>query len=317
MLQQTQVETVIPYYERFLQQFPTPKILAKAPIESVLKSWEGLGYYSRARHLHLAAQMITKEMQGRFPEELEDIRRLPGVGPYMTGAISSIVYGKKLPAVDGNVRRIFSRIFLIRKPLQQKQTLKTIQDLAQRLVNLCSNPSHLNQGLMDLGATICTPKSPQCRLCPIKPRCLASESDLQDSIPLIIKKKPIPIKQFTAGVIRSQNGRILITQRPLDGLLGGLWKFPGGERIKGLGILSSLEKSVQNELGINVSAQRRLARVQHQYTHFKMTLHLYYCIWRSGAPKALGCKKWRWVKQEEFDGLAFSKAEHKIMSRLA
>ncbi len=179
MLQQTQVDTVIPYYHRFLKAFPTVSSLARAPLQNVLKAWENLGYYSRARNIHAAAKVIVEKFGGQVPDNLEVIKTLPGIGEYSAGAILSIAYGQTLPAVDGNVRRILCRLFAIRKPMDDTREQKKLQKLAASLIP-AKNPGDFNQALMDLGATICKAKNPDCSRCPVANLCQARLHDLQN-----------------------------------------------------------------------------------------------------------------------------------------
>jgi len=313
MLQQTQVETVIPYYHRFLKTFPTVSSLARSPLQDVLKVWENLGYYSRARNIHAAAKMIVEKFGGQIPDNWEEIKSLPGIGLYTVGAILSIAYGHPLPAVDGNVRRILCRLFAIRKPVDDAQVQKQLQKIAASLIPV-KHPGDFNQALMDLGATICKAKNPDCLRCPIANLCQARLHDLQNVLPIIRKAPLIPHRQAVAAVIRNSKGMLLVVQRPTSGLLASLWKLPGGFIKSGEDTENSLRRSVKEELGISIRPGKHLASVNHAYTHFRITLQAYECRLLKGAPKPLGCQNCRWASLTDLKKLPLSKIDRMIMT---
>jgi len=315
MLQQTQVDTVIPFYERFLSKFPTVQTLAAARLDRVLKAWENMGYYARARHLHAAAKQIVQECEGKIPDRTETLLRLPGIGRYTAGAILSIAFGKPVPVVDANVRRVLSRIFALQEPVNNAQVQQRIWRLAEKLVPARS-AGHFNQGLMDLGAMVCTPRAPACRACPLKKECLACQRNLQDMIPPSRKRRPVPHKDVTAGIIRNGNGQVLIVQRPAEGLLGGLWKWPGGIRENGENLKASLRRTVLEEMGVRIQVGRLMTTVDHAYTHFRITLHVFECRLKNGEPQTLTCRKWRWAAVQRLNRFAFSKADRAIIQAL-
>jgi A/G-specific adenine glycosylase len=315
MLQQTQVETVMPYYHRFLTRFPTVETLAAASLQDVLKAWENLGYYARARHLHSAAKGIMARTGGTVPDNEKELLRLPGIGVYTAAAILSIAFGQRVPAVDGNVRRVLCRLFAIRDPLEEIKTLRHIHELASDLVPAKSS-SRFNQGLMDLGATICTPRNPSCGLCPVQESCLAFDLGLQDVLPVTRKRGPLPHRQMTAGVLYDDLGRLLIVRRSLRGLLGGLWKFPGGEKGKAKSLKNSLVQEVHKELGIRVRVEEKITTVKHAYTHFRITLHAFRCSLKKGEPRAKKCHSWQWIDPKNLADVPFSNVDRKIMACL-
>jgi len=315
MLQQTQVDTVIPYYHRFLSRFPTLESLAAASLQDVLKVWENLGYYSRARHLHHAAMQIVADRGGKIPGTYDGLIRLPGVGPYIAGAILSIAFGQRVPAVDGNIRRVISRLFFIPEPMDRITTQRQIHDLVEDMIPE-NAPEVFNQALMDFGATICTPGKPDCNKCPLQDMCMAREKGIQELLPVKKRRGALPHKDMTAGIVANGRGGILIVQRPLEGLLGGLWKFPGGERRQGESLRSALKRNTRDELGIEVTTKKAVISVKHAYTHFRITLHAFHCDWRGGEPRTLGCPGWRWVGRDRLKDLPFSKADRKIIDRL-
>jgi len=315
MLQQTQVDTVIPYYHRFLKAFPSVSSLARAPLQDVLKAWENLGYYSRARNLHAAAKMIVEKFKGRIPDNFEVIKTLPGIGEYTAGAILSIAYTKAHPAVDGNVRRILCRLFAVRKPVDDTKEQKQLQNLAASLVPV-KQPGDFNQALMDLGATICKAKNPDCSRCPVAGLCQARLYDLQNVLPIIKKTPSIPHRRAAAAVIRNSKGLLLVVQRPSTGLLASLWKLPGGFVETGEPMESSLRQSVKEELGISIRPGKHLASVNHTYTHFRMTLHAYECHLLKGIPKALGCQNRQWASPTDLKKLPMSKIDRMVVSQV-
>jgi A/G-specific adenine glycosylase len=315
MLQQTQVQTVLPYYRHFLARFPTVQSLASASLDEVLKVWENLGYYSRARHLHEAANQIVERWKGDIPSSFEDLLQLPGIGRYTAAAIASIAYGAKILALDGNVGRVLCRLFGLQLSLDRSRTLKHLHTLAEELVPV-TDPGRFNQGLMDLGATVCTPRKPTCPLCPLPTLCLAREKEMQEKLPVKRERRALPHKEMTAAILVDRRGRYLVAQRPSRGLLGGLWKFPGGPKKDGESLRECLRRAVEEELGLHVRCGKDLAALNHAYTHFTVTLHAFRCSIRIESPRAQECPGVKWMALEELDRLAFSRAERKIMEAL-
>lgn len=316
MLQQTQVDTVIPYYHRFLKAFPTVYSLARAPLQDVLKVWENLGYYSRARNIHAAAKIIVEKFGGQIPNNREEIKTLPGIGEYSAGAILSIAYGQVLPAVDGNVRRILCRLFAIRKPVDDAKEHKQLQKLAASLIPV-KYPGDFNQALMDLGATICKAKNPDCSHCPVASLCQARLKNLHNVLPIIKKTPAIPHRQAAAAVIRNSKGMLLVVQRPPSGLLASLWKLPGGFiNTTDEDTEKSLRRSVKEELSISIRPGKHLASVNHAYTHFRITLQAYECRLLKGAPKPLGCQNWRWASLTDLKKLPMSKIDRTVLAEV-
>jgi A/G-specific adenine glycosylase len=315
MLQQTRVETVIPYYRKFIERFPDVASLSGAPLEDVLKAWENLGYYARARHLHAAAAIVVNDFGGKVPDTLEHFRALPGIGPYTAGAVLSIAYGRRLPAVDGNVRRVLSRLFALGGPRDRRRMQKRMQRKAAGLVPP-HDPGGFNQALMDLGALVCLPRVPACAACPVQARCRAFQKGLQHDLPLKPEARRVPHKTLTAGIVRDARGRLLIVRRPPKGLLGGLWKFPGGERQGGEALEEALAAALEAELGLEVRVAERVATVKHAYTHFRMTLHAFRCEKISRRPRPRGCADWAWVRPSGFGTYAFSRADRKVIEAL-
>jgi len=316
MLQQTQVNTVIPYYQRFLKSFPNVRMLAAAPVQDVLKAWENMGYYSRARNIHKASQIIVNQWGGRIPDNLEEIKTIPGIGEYTAGAILSIAYGQAIPAVDGNVRRILSRLFAILKPVDDPREQKNLRDLAALLVPI-KHPGEFNQGLMDLGATVCRAKNPDCSRCPVSGLCRAKHHDLQNILPVTKKPSTIPHRQSAAAVIRNSEDRLLVVQRQASGLLASLWKLPGGFIEEGENINDILRHCVKEELNISIRVGRCLASVDHGYSHFRLTLQAYNCRLLKGNPEACTCQDWRWATSAQLKNLPMSNIDRKILVEIA
>jgi A/G-specific adenine glycosylase len=313
MLQQTQVKTVIPYYDRWLQHFPTITALAEADQQQVLKVWQGLGYYARARNLHRAAQAIVQHYQGQFPDRLDDVLALPGIGQTTAGGILSAAFNQPVAILDGNVKRVLAR--LIALTTVPNRALKPLWQLSTLLLDP-HNPRDFNQALMDLGATLCTPKKPACLLCPWRNCCQAYQLDMQNDLPLSETRAPLPHKVIGVAVIHNQQGQILIDRRPAEGLLGGLWEFPGGKLEPGETVEECIYREICEELGIEVAVGDRLISVDHTYSHFHVTLHVHHCQHLSGDPQPLECDEIRWVTLDEIEQFPFPKANIQIIEAL-
>jgi A/G-specific adenine glycosylase len=315
MLQQTQVETVKDYYTRFLSTYSTVADLAAAPLNDVLKLWEGLGYYSRARNLHRAAQMVVREWQGYFPSSVEDLQKLPGVGRYTAGAIASIAFGQVAPVLDGNVIRVFSRLTDLADDVTESRVQKRLWTLAEEWLPT-ERTGDYNQALMELGRTVCKPRNPLCGECPLKAHCLAYERGTQSQRPVKKAKHPTPHYQVSAGIIHDKQGHILIAQRPLEGLLGGLWEFPGGKCEDGESLQDCLRRELREELAIEVEVGDEFVVVQHAFTHFRITLHAFTCQYLSGEPQKLSVHDWAWVTEDEFARYSFGKADRQVIEAM-
>lgn len=315
MLQQTQVDTVIPYYNRFLSKFPTIEALAKASLQEVLKVWENMGYYGRARHLHAAAREIVNHRAGRIPWTWNELMRLPGIGAYTASAILSFAFDQRFPTVDGNARRVLCRLFSVQGQIDQSRTQREIHELAVTMIPP-EDPASFNHGIMELGATICKPRGPSCTICPLQDLCMACEKGLQKQLPVRKRRGPVPHKDGTAAIIADERGRLLIVQRPNNGLLGGLWKFPGGIKRPQETFQQVLRRCVREEVGIGVRVKELVTSVDHAYTHFRITLHAFRCVTQNGNPRATGCERYRWVRLDKLNALPFSKADRKVMEAL-
>ncbi len=315
MLQQTQVATVIPYYERFLARFPTVSALAAAPLDDVLKLWEGLGYYSRARNLHRAARVVVDEFGGQFPPDVDDLRRLPGVGPYTAGAVGSLAFGLDVPLLDGNVIRILTRLFDLDGDVTRPAVRRDLWALVADILP-AGRAAAWNEGLMELGRRICTPRVPRCDACPVAEGCKSLAHGTQEDRPVKTRKARTPHYDVAAGVIRHPDGRVLIAQRLPDRLLGGLWEFPGGKVEPGETLADCLRREIREELGIEIAVGGQLLAFKHAYTHFRITLYVFDCDYLSGEPRAIECANWAWVTLDEMDAYAFPSTDQKIIAAL-
>lgn len=317
MLQQTQVDTVLPYFQNWMTRFPDLDHLAAADEQEVLSLWEGLGYYSRARNLHQAAKRVVAEMGGEIPTTLDALQDLPGIGPYTAAAIASIAFNLDVASVDGNVRRVIARLFDVKEPARSSEGEKIIRSLAENHLPKGKAGAY-NQALMDLGATICTPKGPRCDQCPIAQYCLAYQRGVQGQRPVKLPRKKVPHLTVTAAVIQ-KDGLVLLAQRPAHGLLGGLWEFPGGtlEEIDE-DLALCLKREIAEELGVDVHIGAPFGRYQHAYTHFKITLHAFLCRMEPNQiPQSLEHDGIAWVPLEELPAYPMGKVDRLIANRLA
>ena len=275
MLQQTQVNTVIPYYQKFLKSFPTLRHLAKADLSKVLKVWEGLGYYSRARNLHRASQIVLTRFRGKIPETLKDLLTLPGIGRSTAGSILSFAFHKDAPILDGNAKRVLSRLFAVSGSPGKRKTEQLLWKISESLIPKgFSNP--FNQALMDLGSMICTPKDPQCPKCPLRDLCKGKASGEPERFPTKTIRKKIPhIKAISAVILK--DGKVLLKQRPPEGLLGGLWEFPNWRIEKEEGLRLMLRNFIKKEMGLNVKVNESIGTFKQTFSHFKLTLQVFHC----------------------------------------
>ena len=314
MLQQTRVETVIPYFERWMQRFPTIAALAAASQQEVLGAWEGLGYYSRARNLHRAAQMVRQEFDGRLPEDMRLLRKLPGVGRYSAAAIASIAFGQDEPTLDGNIRRVLARYFNVSEQAGSPAGEKLLWSLAAQHLPI-GHAGEYNQALMDLGASLCSPKSPDCAHCPLEGTCQARALGIQEQRPVRLPKPAIPHHVVTAAVI-SRDEQVLIACRPPRGLLGGLWEFPGGKQQAGEDLPACLRREICEELGAEIEVGAQLGVYQHAYTHFRVTLYAFRCTLLRGEPRPIQSVDVRWVSPAELSQFPMGKIDRQISQTL-
>jgi A/G-specific adenine glycosylase len=304
MLQQTQVKTVIPYFERWMRQLPTLASFARARPQKVLKLWEGLGYYSRVRHAHAAAQVIMQRHDGRFPRNFDDIFALPGIGRYTAGAISSIAFNQPAPILDGNVIRVISRIFGVEGNPRDKQTNATLWRLARDLVSIDrARCSDLNQSLMELGALVCTPRQMRCAVCPVRKFCFALREDRVAEFPMRPPRAPATERRFMAFVARKQN-RFLVRHRPGGAVNAHLWEFPNVE------IALKDRHPAMAAVPFQIAEARPLCRIRHSITRYRILLEAYHAQAGGKTPGA-----WKTIPQ--LNRLPFTSAHRKILAVLA
>jgi A/G-specific adenine glycosylase len=330
MLQQTRVEAVIPYFEKWMARFPTVQSLAEASEQSVLNLWEGLGYYSRARNLHKAAKLVASQFDGQLPRSVDSLRKLPGIGRYTAGAIASMAFGLDEPTLDGNLRRVFARLFNVEIPADSTEGEKLLWQLAAE--NLPKGKAgDFNQALMDLGATICLPKNPRCPLCPLREDCQARKMGLQEARPVLKPKAEIPHVVHAAAVLVAQIANslapparagvryVLLAKRPSEGLLGGMWEFPNG-RVNG-DPARGLPKALKTGYGLTVRAGESLGIINHAYTHFRVTEHVFSA--KISEKKNLRNQRnlrmnenLKWVKFSELENYPMGKIDRQIARKI-
>ena len=314
MLQQTRVETVIPYFERWMQRFPTIQSLASSTQQQVLSLWEGLGYYSRARNLHKAAQVVVEQYAGQLPQDRVNLEKLPGIGAYTAGAIASIAFGKDEAALDGNIRRVLARVFAVRTPARSPAGEKELWELARR----CLPPGRAgdyNQALMDLGSAVCTPHAPQCLICPLLEICAGHKLGLQEKLPVIPPRQKIPHLTVAAAVVRRAD-TVLIAQRAQSDLLGGMWEFPGGTLENDETFEEGLQREIREELNTAVLIEGPFGIYNHAYTHFTVTLHAFLCRLAGPEPQAIEASQLRWVQPGALASFPMGKIDRQIANRL-
>lgn len=314
MAQQTRLDTMLPYFNRWMETFPSIEDLAKADQQEVLNLWEGLGYYSRARNLHKAAKLVMSEHHGSLPASRAGLESLPGIGRYTAGAIASIAFGLDEAVVDGNVKRVLARIFEIEEAMNTPQGEKLIWELAEAHLPP-GQAGDYNQGLMELGATVCTPRQPACGSCPVAELCRANQHSRQSELPVMKARPKSPHYTVTAAVIW-RSGQVLIAQRPQDAMLGGMWEFPGGKRQGRESLIDCLKREILEELGVRIEVGDKVGIFKHAYTHFKVTLHAFHCQLNAKEPEALEHQELRWVDVSDLDDYPMGKIDRQIAQEL-
>ncbi|MDH3216275.1 MAG: A/G-specific adenine glycosylase [Candidatus Krumholzibacteria bacterium] len=311
MLQQTQVNTVVPYFERFVEKYPDVRTLASAELQDILKSWEKMGYYARARNLHAAARVLANNGLNNVPPDLDAFRELPGVGDYIAAAVFSIARDHPVAVVDGNVKRVLSRLFLIDLPISTSAANREFKGAATRLLDR-RRAGDFNQAMMELGATLCRPKRPLCDRCPVSPHCEAFPVGRQAELPVRARRRAVPKYHVAIGII-SKDRRILITQRQPTGHLGGLWEFPGGKVRPGESPQDACAREIEEEVNLCVEVTDYLIHIEHAYSHFKIGVDVYACTYTAGDVKLQGPADYRWILLDEIDEYPFPGANHKFL----
>jgi A/G-specific adenine glycosylase len=315
MLQQTRVDQVVPYYRRWMKAFPSWSALAYAPQSDVLKLWEGLGYYSRARNLHAAARTVVEKHGGKPPAAVAELKKLPGIGSYTAAAIASLAFNVDAAVVDGNVIRVLSRLFAFGGDTKSAAGKKQMQAWADALL-VKGRAGEFNEAMMELGALVCLPKSPECPTCPMRSDCAAFAMGVPVKFPVMKKKKKLPHIIVGAAVTVNRKGEVLIAQRKQDDMLGGLWEFPGGKQEPGETIEECITRELCEELGIKTVAGEHLITVKHAYSHFTMMMHVYRAKIISGRPRPIHCADYAWVKVPDLGRFAWSKADLQVVEKL-
>jgi A/G-specific adenine glycosylase len=314
MLQQTRVETVVPYFDRWMARFPSVQALAEASTDEVLAAWEGLGYYRRALNLQQGARAVI-EGGGRVPGSSAELMRLPGIGRYTAAAIAAFAFGADEVALDGNLRRVLARLLDLeidpRTPEGEERLLKFARVRMPR-----GDASQFNQALMDLGSTVCVPRTPKCAECPVARECLARKFGVERERPIRAAKRAIPSRVAVAGVLR-RNGRVLIGRRPEGKLLGGLWEFPGGKMERGETHETCLEREMREELAIVVTPGAEIGVFDHAYTHFRVRVYALECRLVRGRPRALEHTELRWARPQELEAFPMGKVDRGIARTIA
>jgi len=314
MLQQTQVVTVIPYFDRFVARFPSFAALAEADLQEVLKLWEGLGYYSRARNLHQAARAIVERYGGKPPRTSEGLRELPGIGAYTAAAIASIAFGEPVPSVDGNVLRVCSRLWGISTPMRDKALADEVRARLAPLIRTV-NPSHFNQAMMETGALICKPRNPLCGQCLLSRHCIAFKTNRTGELPVVEKAAKVPHYRIAVGVIW-KTGRILIARRGENQMLGGLWEFPGGKQKKGETLEQTAAREIEEETGLTVRVGAPTVTVKHAYSHFKITMTAFRCVWQSGRARPRASVELKWIPPSTLADYPMPRANRRVAEAL-
>ncbi len=315
MLQQTRVDQAIGYYERFMKRFPDVQTLAAAERGTVMKAWEGLGYYSRAQRAHATAKHVVETRGGAFPDTYEELLALPGIGPYTAAAIASLAFGRDHAVLDGNVIRVMTRVLAEEgsptTPAVKRRLQQELDTLLPR-----GKAAAFNEAMMELGALVCTPTKPQCLVCPLRKVCQAAAQGRAEAFPTRVAKKKLPHRDVGAGVIINDRGEVLIAQRKETSMLGGLWEFPGGGVEPGETLPDCIARELHEELALTTRVGPHLITVRHTFSHFRMDLHAYWVRVSRGKPKALGCAGWAWVPVARIADYALPRADQKILAAL-
>jgi A/G-specific adenine glycosylase len=316
MLQQTQMERVVEYFSRWVARFPDIASVAAADEEEVLKLWEGLGYYSRARNIISTARILMKQHDGRLPADHTFLLGLPGIGRYTAGALMSIAFNQNYPLVDANVERVFARLYNLADPVKDKKTTAFTWRKATELLPP-GKARTFNQALMEFGALVCLPRNPRCKICPLAPDCTAYRLDLVAERPVLQKPPTTVFIEMATGILVHQ-GRILIQKRKPGGVWANLWEFPGGRLEPGETPEMALQREYLEETELAVGNLKKITSVQHSYTIYRVTLHCYFCelLDSRDEPVLHGAQEYRWVTAADLKGFAFPAGHRKLIEFL-
>ncbi len=315
MLQQTQMDRVVSYFSRFIRRFPDIRSLAQAQEDELLKMWEGLGYYSRARNLHKAAKVVAAQ-GGVLPESYQQLMQLPGIGPYTASAIMAIAFNKPYTVLDANVERLFARLLDLAKPVKEKESITLIRSQVEGLLP-ADQPRAFNQALMEFGALVCKPGVPNCGVCPFQEGCQALQAGTVGQRPVLPKRKETILINMACGLVRRQ-GKLLIQKRCADDVWANLWEFPGGRLKEGESPEQAVVREYLEETELQVAPTGKIATVQHTYMHYRVTLHGFFCdlLPDQGEPALHAAQEARWVEAEELANYAFPSGHRKLISYL-
>tara|TARA_A100001011_G_scaffold387014_2_gene464051 strand:- start:1657 stop:2721 length:1065 start_codon:yes stop_codon:yes gene_type:complete len=310
MLQQTQMMTVIPFYERWVNRLPTIETVAKTNIDFLLKLWEGLGYYRRCQNFYQASKIVVNDYKGVVPSDYDSFIGLPGVGDYTAGAVLSISFGIPIPAIDGNVKRVMARLYGFKHLTRHNGTI-IYKAISSTLRNV--NPSEFNQGLMELGALVCTSESPKCFKCPVSKDCKAYQSGNPTNYPKKKVKRALPHFNVVTAIIW-RGDTFYIQKRSEEKMLGGLWEFPGGKVENGEKLELALLRELKEECNFNARILKKATSIKHRYSHYSITMHCYYCEEKND--KIVSITNSKWIKKNQISQYSFPKANHKIFNFL-
>jgi len=316
MLQQTQMDRVVVYYNRWISRFPDLESITRASEEEVLKLWEGLGYYSRAHNIIKTANILFNEFDAKLPANHIELIALPGIGPYTAGAVMSIAFNQEYPLVDANIERVFARLFNISKPVKDKETHKFIWQKSRKLIPQ-GKAREFNQALMELGALVCMPQNPRCKICPIRTDCQAFSMDIVAQRPILRAPPKTIFIEMATGIVK-HDGRILIQKRKSKGVWANLWEFPGGRLEPGETPEMALVREYLEETELRITNLKKITTVQHSYTVYRVTLHCYFCDLTDGRfePVLHGAQEYRWVQPDELSDYAFPSGHRKFINHL-
>jgi len=316
MLQQTQMDRVVAYFNKWMKRFPGIDSIAVAGEEEVLKLWEGLGYYSRARNIIKTAKLLSDDYDGALPADHKELMGLPGIGPYTAGAIMSIAFNREYPLVDANIERVFARLFNLDKPVKNKKTHTFIWEKAGELIPQ-GRARQFNQALMELGALVCIPQNPRCKICPIRTDCLAFSLNLVNKRPVLQAPPKTIFIEMATGIVK-HNGRIFIQKRKSKGVWANLWEFPGGRLEPGETPEMALVREYMEETELSVGRLKKITAVQHSYTIYRVTLHCYFCTLLDDRyePVLHSAQEYRWVESKELSNYAFPAGHRKLIQFL-